>query len=210
MSESNERLEQLIGRKLDGELLADESLELDKYLIRDPAARKCLEDSQKIDALAATFLNEVCGEFDESSSSVQVAAARPRRRWAWVGRFSPAAAACLAMLFLWPVLFSDPADESDDGRQVLGPIADSPAARISSRAVHPLTSARLAGNREPSEPPVPKWQTGRQVDVYGVLDEATDKLYLLEVEHMTSAQRRNPSRRRTPRAGGARLVSGEM
>ena len=57
MSESNERLEQLIGRKLDGELLADESLELDKYLIRDPAARKCLEDSEKFCALAAALWN---------------------------------------------------------------------------------------------------------------------------------------------------------
>lgn len=210
MSESNERLEQLIGRKLDGELLADESLELDKYLIRDPAARKCLEDSEKIDALAATFLNEVCGEFDESSADVQVTAVPPRKRWRWVGTLPPAAAACLAMLFLWPVLFSEPVDDSRDVGQVPQPIVSRPVARISSRPVHPLTSARLAGNREPSEPPVPRWRTGRQVDVYGVLDEATDKLYLLEVEHMTSAQRRNPLRRRSPSAGGARLVSGEM
>ncbi len=210
MRESNGRLEQLIGRKLDGELLADESLELDKYLIRDPAARKCLEDSQKIDALAATFLNEVCGESGESFSGVQVAAVRPKRRWAWVGRVSPAAAACLAMLFLWPVFFPDPADDSGDAGQVLQPITNSRSARISSRPVHPLTSARLAGNREPSEPPVPRWQTGRQVDVYGVLDEATDKLYLLEVEHTTSAQRRNQLRRPTASTRGARLVSGEL
>ena len=81
MSESNERLEQLISRKLDGELLGDESLELDKCLIRDPAASKCLEDSQKIDALTATFLDEVCAEFDENDSGVQVTAAQPRRRW---------------------------------------------------------------------------------------------------------------------------------
>lgn len=210
MSESNERLEQLIGRKLDGELLADESLELDKCLIRDPAARKCLEDSEKIDALAATFLNEVCGEFEESSPGVQVASVRPRKRWRWVGTLPPAAAACLAMLFLWPVLFSEPADDPRDAGQVPQPIVNSPLARISSRPVHPLTSARLAGSREPSEPPVPRWQTGRQVDVYGVLDQATDKLYLLEVEHMTSAQRRHALRRPTPSSSGARLVSGEM
>lgn len=210
MSESDERLEQLIGRKLDGELLTDESLELDKCLIRDPAARKCLEDSHKIDALAATFLNEVCGEFDESSSGVQVAAARPRRRWAWLGTLPPAAAACLAMLFLWPVFFPDPADHSDDAGQELRSIANGTPARISSRPVHPLTSARLVGNRERSEPPVPRWKTGTQVDVYGVLDEATDKLYLLGVEHMTSAQRRNAFRGRTPSAGGVRLASGEM
>ena len=210
MSESNERLEHLIGRKLDGELPADESLELDKCLIRDPAARKCLEDSEKIDVLAASFLTEVCGEFDQSAADVQVATVQPRRRWRWVGTLPPAAAACLAMLFMWPALFSGPADDSPNVVQLPQPDASSPVPRISSRPVHPLTSARLAGSRERSEPPVPRWQSGRQVDVYGVLDEATDKLYLLEVERMTSAQRRNQMRRGTPGAGGARLVSGEM
>ena len=114
------------------------------------------------------------------------------------------------MLFLWPVFSSSPLDESGDAGPELRPIADATPARISTRPVHPLTSARLAANRERPEPPVPRWQRGTQVDVYGVLDEATNKLYLLEVERMTSAQRRNPLRRRTPSSGGARLVSGEM
>ncbi|HEY3242682.1 MAG TPA: hypothetical protein VGM03_04950 [Phycisphaerae bacterium] len=51
-------IERLIVRKLDGELSADEQLALDRAVLRDPEARRMLEDYQQIDALAAQILDE--------------------------------------------------------------------------------------------------------------------------------------------------------
>jgi len=52
----DERTEQLISRKIDGELTEPESLELDKILIRSPQARAMLEQQERIDALAGETL----------------------------------------------------------------------------------------------------------------------------------------------------------
>ncbi|MGD2109572.1 MAG: hypothetical protein PVI86_09290 [Phycisphaerae bacterium] len=53
-----ERIERLIARKLDGELREDEELELNRELIRNPDARRLMEDYERIDGLAATALTE--------------------------------------------------------------------------------------------------------------------------------------------------------
>ena len=45
MSPVNARIEQLIVRRLDGELTDDERLELDRALMRDPRARRLLQES---------------------------------------------------------------------------------------------------------------------------------------------------------------------
>ncbi len=94
MTRSDDHLERLINRKLDGELTEDESLELDKCLIRDPAARQSLEESERIDRLTAALLEEVCAVQDEvllPATSRTVA----RRRMSWFGAFPAAAAACV-------------------------------------------------------------------------------------------------------------------
>lgn len=58
----DERTETLITRRLDGELTGeDESLELDKQLIRSPAARQAFEDSRRIDELAGEMLRGLLG-----------------------------------------------------------------------------------------------------------------------------------------------------
>ena len=86
MTRSDDHLERLINRKLDGELTQDESLELDKCLIRDPATRQSLEESERIDRLTAALLEEVCavqdevpGSDDESPAALRVSSRRARR-----------------------------------------------------------------------------------------------------------------------------------
>ncbi len=59
MTDWNERIEHLINRKLDGELTEEERLELDRALIRSPAHRRMLEQSQRIDAACPGVLREL-------------------------------------------------------------------------------------------------------------------------------------------------------
>lgn len=57
-----ENIERLIVRKLDGELSEDEELELNRELIRDPEARRLMEEYARIDGLAAAALSEALGD----------------------------------------------------------------------------------------------------------------------------------------------------
>jgi anti-sigma factor RsiW len=59
MSNVSEQLERLIVRRLDGELSPEEELELDRELIRDPAARELYERYAALDAMAARVLGRV-------------------------------------------------------------------------------------------------------------------------------------------------------
>ncbi len=52
----DERIELLISRELDGELNADERMELDKAILRDPEVREVLDKSRRIDELAGVGL----------------------------------------------------------------------------------------------------------------------------------------------------------
>lgn len=56
MSTVSEHVESLIVRRLDGELSAEEQLELDRELIRDPAARALFERYAAIDIVAGKVL----------------------------------------------------------------------------------------------------------------------------------------------------------
>jgi len=59
MATVDKDIERLIVRHLDGELTAEEELELNRELIRDPEARRMMEDYQRIDDLAGTTLKHV-------------------------------------------------------------------------------------------------------------------------------------------------------
>lgn len=52
-----ENIERLIVRRLDGAISEDEALALDRELIRNPEARRLQEESQRIDAIAASALD---------------------------------------------------------------------------------------------------------------------------------------------------------
>ncbi len=58
MTHVSEHIERLIVRRLDGEITAEESAELDREVLRDPEVRALLDSYVAIDALAATVLRE--------------------------------------------------------------------------------------------------------------------------------------------------------
>ncbi len=211
MTRSDDLLERLISRKLDGELTRDESLELDKCLIRDPAARQSLEESQRIDHLTEALLDEVCAVRDEVllPASGQIVA---RRRMRWFGAIPAAAAACVALFFMWPMFSSspksaDPIVKWDDTEWLL--TENDPQTALPDPT--PLESgARLASYSDRPAKLRPLREHGTRLDYYGVLDPETQKLYLLEVKHQTSTRRPNQLRQRGASQGGVRLASGEM
>jgi hypothetical protein len=210
MTRPDDHLERLINRKLDGELTEDDSLELDKCLIRDPATRQSLEESERIDRLTAALLEEVCAVQDEvtpPSDNRTVA----RRRMRWFGALPAAAAACVALFFMWPMFSPSSQDLPDSGGAraahvpadvtlpIVAPDPDPqyPAAKLAS---YPDRPAKLRPLRE----------HGTRLNYYGVLDPETQKLYMLEVKHQTSTQRLDQQRRRGAGQGGVQLASHEM
>ena len=211
MTRSDDHLERLINRKLDGELTEDDSLELDKCLIRDPAARQSLEESERIDRLTAALLEEVCAVQDEvllPTASRTVA----RRRMRWFGAIPAAAAACVALFFMWPMFSSSPQgpDPFADHKDIQALTADSNhrTALLDPEPLDP--GAKLASFPDRPAKLRPLREHGTRLDYYGVLDPETQKLYLLEVKHQTSTQRPNQLRQRGLGQGGVRLASHEM
>ncbi len=210
MTRSDDHLEHLINRKLDGELTRDESLELDKCLIRDPAARQSLEESERIDRLTAALLEEVCAVRDE----VLLPAAShtgARRRMRWFGAIPAAAAACVALFFLWP-MFSTPSPSSSNvgGEQFALVPDDVELPLLAKDSGQPKPGATLAGYLEEPAKLRPLREHGTRLNYYGVLDPETQKLYLLEVKHQTSTQRPNQLRQRGAGQAGVQLASSEM
>ena len=210
MTKSHDHLERLISRKLDGELTRDESLELDKCLIRDPAARKSLEESERIDRLTEALLDEVCAVRYEVllPASGQTVA---RRRMRWFGAIPAAAAACVALFFMWP-MFSTPSPsprDVGDERIAQAPLDVEPSIGVKD-SDQPKPDALLASHPDRPAKLRPLREHGTRLDYYGVLDPETQKLYLLEVKHQTSTQRPNQLRQRGAGQGGVQLASSEM
>ncbi len=86
MSQVDERIERLIVRRLDGELTDDESLELDRELLRSPQARQLLGEYQEIDGAAADALTTALGVDSNYSSPFPVVGMplrRGRHSWRW-------------------------------------------------------------------------------------------------------------------------------
>ncbi len=102
-------IERLIVRKLDGELSPEQSLELDRELLRNPDARQLFEDYKKIDALATNALGEaydsITPQFEMNSLPLQAdthfGSSKKRYGWLIVGAV---AAAILALIIPVPSL----------------------------------------------------------------------------------------------------------
>ncbi len=211
MTRPDDHLERLINRKLDGELTEDDSLELDKCLIRDPAARQSLEESERIDRLSEALLDEICAVRDEvllPATSRTVA----RRRMRWFGAIPAAAAACVALFFMWPMFSSSPQSsdrivDGEHGELVL--LENDPQTALPDPAPRE-SEARLASYPDRPAKLRPLREHGTRLDYYGVLDPETQKLYLLEVKHQTSTRRPNELRQRGAGQGGVQLASHEM
>ncbi len=99
-----EDMERLIVRHLDGELTQDEELVLSRELLRNPAARRLMDEYQGIDRLATAALSkELLGATDPrllavgSPSARSAARLRPHRGWLLVPGAIAAAFLALAM-----------------------------------------------------------------------------------------------------------------
>jgi hypothetical protein len=200
MYRPDDRLESLISRRLDGELSDTESLELDKWLIRDAEARRCYEELARIDLLASEVLSSACAERSEVFSD-GVRPTRILRRSAWWGLISMAAAACLALVLIWPA--QTPRDPTHD-TLARNPAVSHPGVNTPNSDPFSKPSVQLA-----NYPAEPVRQSGTKVDYYGIFDEGQEKLYLLEVKQTTSRQHNDRRTVSTPQ-GKVMLTSGEM
>ena len=122
------------------------------------------------------------------------------------------AAACLALLLARP-MFSHPEPQTDliaqAGSETKVPDG-AQAAVIATDDIVPAERPLFADNARNGGRLIPLRQLGTRVDYYGVLDEETDKLYLLQVKQQTTARRRGRLDQRRSSPGGVRLASGEM
>jgi anti-sigma factor RsiW len=167
----DERTEQLISRRLDGEITEEESLELDKRLIRSPEARTYLEDQERINALAAESLRAALAPGDTPLPRKLESADWPARVGLWRRYLRPATAVAAVIV-------------------VAALVASLPFGRSQPSAVMPLTANNDPGASRQTAPPgitIPvdsNWSglpgAGRH-EVIGVYDDDTQSLYLLEM-----------------------------
>jgi anti-sigma factor RsiW len=175
----DDRTEQLVTRRLDGEITEEESLELDKRLIRSPEARAYLEEQCRIDALAGAVLHEVCSPSKadacspaEAESPLWQPQTRGRGRYLRPIAAAAAAIAVALLVILLPSGRSDPAGAT--------PLAARNNQDETAEAKQPVITVPV----DNSWSGLPR--AGRH-EVLGVYDEATQSLYLLEMSPRSDA-----------------------
>ncbi len=194
MTDPKTDIERLIVRRLDGELTDEESLALDRELMRDPNARSLCEAYKQIDALAVAALDEAIGgettfRLDSGSAEANAELKRHRgqRGWWWVA-FGAVAAACLALV-VPPSSFFGPA-----GKTQVVDNGSSPRPSIES-SVPPPTMPEFSRRRSPGSDlmrnashlrPSIRRNTGR--DVIGIMGD-DGNLYWIEVERTRTHRR---------------------
>lgn len=188
----DERIEQLINRRLDGQLAKGESLELDRELIRSPEARRAFEDSQRIDALTAETLDALLDATDSNHLPAAAGVVSPAARRATRRRLDGAIGIAAAVLLIMAStsllphaggprgtgIAVNPANTSQAGLvNALAPGADAAAAP----ADYPVVIDNTAG---------PRRQHQRiDQDVIAVVDPETQTVYLLEIERARNSTR---------------------
>ena len=187
MSRSSD-IERLIVRHLDGEITADEDLELSREIIRNPEARRMLEEYQRVDVLAGASLRRALSDDGDTFELKPVEpgrAASPRRALryhrAWLLVSGAIAAAVLAIVIPRPVLQPSPE-------------APAIAERLQSTPTFPANSApanrslmRHIGSGLPHGAlPRVKRDTGREV--FGVMGD-DGSIYWIEVDRIRTIRR---------------------
>lgn len=176
----DERTEILINRRLDGELTPDESLELDKRLIRDPQARTLLAELRNDDRAVADALNSFANEINERRSPISDEL--PPRRLPWYFRLAGpmAIAASVAMMFMFLQQPTPTPSPTPDDAVIA---ADQPVPVETTVAeVSPLRPvAKMTEDGILLADPHLR-DVGLQRDILGVMDEQNQQLYLLELE----------------------------
>jgi hypothetical protein len=177
----DERTEILINRKLDGELTQDQSLELDKLVIRNPEVRQLLEEYTRLDRQASETLWMVVNSASKSAAALEFAyPSSGRQRWTLpLGFLSGLAAALVLAVALShhtariPGLPNGPHGETIAGLDGFGP----PAARPRNEGNIDMVAA-LEG---------PRCETDSiDRDVIGLFDQQSQSLYVLEVDSARS------------------------
>ena len=187
MTNNDEHLERLIVRNLHGELTEDESLELDRALIRDPEARLAMDEYARVESLAAAGLGAAlcedsvkgCGE----SSPGQISTGANRRPWHLSSRrLAPVAiAASIALAMIIPL-----GNDADPGKTV-----------EQSREAVDVAKPVEPGGFYPTPDRVPMRRVGTGLrashrstarDVLGVMGKDGKTIYFLEVDRTRTTQ----------------------
>lgn len=198
MFDKEGHIERTIIRKLDGELSADETHELNLELIRNPEAQRLLEAYERLDAAASACLADVVGEaqdlgFDpiELTRAPRTATStEPRRSYNRAWWLVPGAIAA-ALLALVMVQTNSPPIPADGPLMVQMPRAgiERPIEATAIPSSAPPAGIRQAGHRE--DPRRIQRRTAR--DVLGVMGD-DGNIYLFEVDRTrTTKQPRRTS-----------------
>jgi anti-sigma factor RsiW len=180
----DERTEHLISRRLDGEITGEESLELDRLLIRSPEARTWMEACERQDRLAAETLHaalpgDVQTDRGESAASLTHPSNTERIPRFVAGRWSGLRAASIALAVLAGTgvgyFTSQRWAPPTSGRAGL----DASTEEVSPGVDHGAVAER-DDETSPTSPQLVR-------DVYGVVDEETGNLYLLEATRLWPA-----------------------
>lgn len=186
MTVIDEHVELLITRYVDGEITADDWRTLEAELARNPAARRLVDEYQRLDAQSREALRHVC-----ISPGTAVVATRTRRG-VWLGSAAGllAAAAVLALV-LRPFGSSRSPLDPDTNNAGVGQVADgwhsfvdepslNRAPAWADRAV-PVAHFVDYVDEVPVQPVRLKRRSTR--DYISVMDEQTRSVYLLEVDN---------------------------
>ena len=203
----NERIENLINRKLDGELTEEDRLELDRALIKSPEHRAMLELSERIDLMCAETIaegvsaneNDAAGVLEMGASRLLPTSSRGgasrRRSWWWA---MPAAlAACVGWLAFSAILSPQPAG---DGLQLVGsgPVSGAGELTPTSSSVRAMDGNGMSGAIRQASTRGRTLDRRRDTQLLGVMGD-DGRIYLIEVTRTQAYSR--PSAR-----SGARLA----
>ncbi len=184
MSHADKDIERLIVRRLDGALTADEELELDREIIRNPEARTLYEEYSRIDELAASALDAVLDEDVVPFDPAELAMPRkPRRtmrhRHGWLLVPGAIAAALLALVIPRPDLSQVDQPTVATGNHQLQP----------QMAPNQAWTGGTADLRQPVSIPSTRRITGREV--FGVVGD-DGNIYWIEVDRTRTIKRPRP------------------
>ncbi len=176
----DERTEQLMNRKLDGELTEAEALDLDKQLIKSPQARALLAELEQNDAVAGRVLRDaLAGKGTEWTTAHPLPAQHMARRWSW-NRWIIAAAACTALAAGLAHMAIEPGSQGPNPDRQPGMWVEGP------RNEYGMAPSLATDDNRTMD----AWLRMELLDsakanpdrLIGVIDEETRSVYLLEVE----------------------------
>ena len=195
MERADKAIETLIFRHLDGALTEDEELELSRELIRNPEARRVMEEYRHIDALAGAALDRAIPNREVSFDPATLITDRaPRRRphynrgwWLIPGAL---AAALLAVVVNRATL----PDASGPQMAEQGHVPTIPAP-----VVGPQSGGANGVMQQVGSTPVPRRQIKRDIarEVYGILGE-DGRIYWIEVDRRRTIRRPNAESKYRP------------